>query len=80
MRRLKHLTTSLKMEYHDFMADVELTTFYAHQQVGNASMGLITDPRKGASIGLYLNMRITAAAMHLALVTAVLHLSRVLSS
>ena len=32
VRKLKHLTTAIRMDYHDFMNTVEETLFYAAQQ------------------------------------------------
>ena len=32
VRKLKHLTTAIRMDYHEFMNTVEETLFYAAQQ------------------------------------------------
>lgn len=33
VRHLKHLTTAIRLDYHQFINDVEQTIFYAAQQV-----------------------------------------------
>ena len=33
VRRLKHLTTSIRLDYYQLMDDIEKTQFYAAQQV-----------------------------------------------